>query len=242
MTSNRAKFAFLKYADILNKIDDGTLNEFDIIYTKDSHENIIISPDLIPLSVRSRVYVFESVEEANTQLNINTDTYIGQIVSIIVEDKCKGYIVNRDSDGNYYVNKLTEGDIPESGVVYIKGTLANKVVIFELGDGIYAIDGQYQIVPSGTVFMTGSKELFIRSNDGVHHINGNSIEKYTVSDDGTVNINTYLTDTDLSQYITKSDAQQIILDLITQNVEDEVIKTLGKSIAQQSDIENILKN
>ena len=239
---SRAKYAYLSYDGMISKIADGTLDGYDIVYCNDTHENYVISPELQPLSVRSRVYVFDSVEKANIQLNINTDTYVGQIVSVIVEDKCKGYIVNRDSDGNYYVNKLTEGDIPESGVVYIKGTLANKVVIFELGDGIYAIDGQYQIVPSGTVFMTGSKELFIRSNDGVHHINGNSIEKYTVSDDGTVNINTYLTDTDLSQYITKSDAQQIILDLITQNVEDEVIKTLGKSIAQQSDIENILKN
>lgn len=239
---SRAKYAYLSYDGMISKIADGTLDEYDIIYVTDTKENYVISPDLEPWAVRSRVYVFESVEDANTKLNINTDTYVGQIVSVIVEDKCKGYIVNRDSDGNYYVNKLTEGDIPESGVVYIKGTLANKVVIFELGDGIYAIDGQYQIVPSGTVFMTGSKELFIRSNDGVHHINGDSIEKYTVSDDGTVNINTYLTDTDLSQYITKSDAQQIILDLITQNVEDEVIKTLGKSIAQQSDIENILKN
>ena len=237
---SRAKYAYLSYDGMISKIADGTLDGYDIVYCNDTHENYVISPELQPLSVRSRVYVFDSVEKANIQLNINTDTYVGQIVSVIVEDKCKGYIVNRDSDGNYYVNKLTEGDIPESGVVYIKGTLANKVVIFELGDGIYAIDGQYQIVPSGTVFMTGSKELFIRSNDGVHHINGNSIEKYTVSDDGTVNINTYLTDTDLSQYITKSDAQQIILDLITQNVEDEVIKTLGKSIAQQSDIENIL--
>lgn len=240
MTSNRAKFAFLKYADILNKIADGTLNQFDIIYTKDSHENIIISPDLIPISVRSRIYVFDSVEEANTQLNVNTDTYIGQIVSILVDDKYKGYIVNRDSQGSYYVNKLTEDDISKNGIVYLKGTLSNKLIIFELGEGIYSIEGQYQIVPDGTVYMTGGKELFICSNGSVHHVNGNSIEKYTVADDGTVNIETYLTSADLSQYMTITDAQQIISDLVSQNVESEVIKALGKSIAQQSDIENIL--
>ena len=240
MTSNRAKFAFLKYADILNKINDGTLNEFDIIYTKDSHENIIISPDLIPISVRSRIYVFDSVEDANTQLNENTDTYVGQIVSIVIDDKCKGYIVNRDSQGSYYVNKLTEDDISKNGIVYLKGTLSNKLIIFELGEGIYSIEGQYQIVPDGTVYMTGGKELFICSNGGVHHVNGNSIEKYTVADDGTVNIETYLTSADLSQYMTITDAQQIISDLVSQNVESEVIKALGKSIAQQSDIENIL--
>ena len=165
---------------------------------------------------------------------------LGQIVSILVDDKYKGYIVNRDSQGSYYVNKLTEDDISKNGIVYLKGTLSNKLIIFELGEGIYSIEGQYQIVPDGTVYMTGGKELFICSNGSVHHVNGNSIEKYTVADDGTVNIETYLTSADLSQYMTITDAQQIISDLVSQNVENEVIKALGKSIAQQSDIENIL--
>ena len=238
--NTRAKWAYLSYDSIQTKINEGVLDAYDIIYTKDSHENVIISPDLEIWSVRSRIYVFDSVEEANTQLNANTDTYIGQIVSILVDDKYKGYIVNRDSQGSYYVNKLTEDDISKNGIVYLKGTLSNKLIIFELGEGIYSIEGQYQIVPDGTVYMTGGKELFICSNGGVHHINGNSIEKYTVADDGTVNIETYLTSADLSQYMTITDAQQIISDLVSQNVENEVIKALGKSIAQQSDIENIL--
>ena len=238
--NTRAKWAYLSYDSIQTKINEGVLDAYDIIYTKDSHENVIISPDLEIWSVRSRIYVFDSVEEANTQLNANTDTYIGQIVSILVDDKYKGYIVNRDSQGSYYVNKLTEDDISKNGIVYLKGTLSNKLIIFELGEGIYSIEGQYQIVPDGTVYMTGGKELFICSNGGVHHVNGNSIEKYTVADDGTVNIETYLTSADLSQYMTITDAQQIISDLVSQNVESEVIKALGKSIAQQSDIENIL--
>ena len=238
--NTRAKWAYLSYDSIQTKINEGVLDAYDIIYTKDSHENVIISPDLEIWSVRSRIYVFDSVEEANTQLNVNTDTYIGQIVSILVDDKYKGYIVNRDSQGSYYVNKLTEDDISKNGIVYLKGTLSNKLIIFELGEGIYSIEGQYQIVPDGTVYMTGGKELFICSNGGVHHINGNSIEKYTVADDGTVNMETYLTSADLSQYMTITDAQQIISDLVSQNVESEVIKALGKSIAQQSDIENIL--
>ena len=238
--NTRAKWAYLSYDSIQTKINEGVLDAYDIIYTKDSHENVIISPDLEIWSVRSRIYVFDSVEEANTQLNANTDTYIGQIVSILVDDKYKGYIVNRDSQGSYYVNKLTEDDISKNGIVYLKGTLSNKLIIFELGEGIYSIEGQYQIVPDGTVYMTGGKELFICSNGSVHHVNGNSIEKYTVADDGTVNIETYLTSADLSQYMTITDAQQIISDLVSQNVENEVIKALGKSIAQQSDIENIL--
>ena len=73
---SRAKYAYLSYDGMISKIADGTLDGYDIVYCSDTHENYVISPELQPLSVRSRVYVFDSVEEANTQLNINTDTYI----------------------------------------------------------------------------------------------------------------------------------------------------------------------
>ena len=239
---SRTKFVYLSYDDITTSINNGVLDEYDMCITKDTHEIYIVRDDLTPFAIKSKVYVFDSIDEANTQLNANTDTYVGQIVSIIVDDKYKGHIVNRDSDGKYYVSKLTEGDIPESGVIFIKGTLDNKIIVSELGEGTYSIEGQYQIVPDGTVYMTGGKELFVCSNGSVHHINGNSIEKYTIDENSIVNIETYLTDADLSKYITKSDAEQIISDLLSQNVEDEVIKALDKSIAQQSDIENILNN
>ena len=100
----RAKNGYMRYASIATKIQSGEIDAYDVIYTTDTHENYVISPDLEPWVVRSRVYVFDSVEEANTQLNANTDTYVGQIVSVIVEDKCKGYIVNKDALGNYYVD------------------------------------------------------------------------------------------------------------------------------------------
>ena len=157
----RAKYGYMSSASIPLKIQSGEIDAYDIIYTTDTHEAYVISPELEPWAVRSRIYVFDSVENANTLLNVNTDTYIGQIVSILVDDKYKGYIVNRDSLGNYYVDKLTEDDISKNGIVYLKGTLSNKLIIFELGEGIYSIEGQYQIVPDGTVYMTGGKELFI---------------------------------------------------------------------------------
>ena len=82
--NTRAKWAYLSYDSIQTKINEGVLDAYDIIYTKDSHENVIISPDLEIWSVRSRIYVFDSVEEANTQLNANTDTYIGQMLQFYV--------------------------------------------------------------------------------------------------------------------------------------------------------------
>ena len=92
----RAKYGYMSSASIPLKIQSGEIDAYDIIYTTDTHESYVISPDLEPWAVRSKIYVFDSVENANTLLNVNTDTYIGQIVSILVDDKYKGYIVNRD--------------------------------------------------------------------------------------------------------------------------------------------------
>ena len=60
---SRAKYAYLSYDGMISKITDGTLDGYDIVYCNDTHENYVISPELEPLSVRSRVYVFDSVEE-----------------------------------------------------------------------------------------------------------------------------------------------------------------------------------
>ena len=89
----RAKNGYMRYASITTKIQSGEIDAYDVIFTTDTHENYVISPELEPCAVRSRIYVFDSVEEANTLLNENADTYVGQIVSILVDDKYKGYIV-----------------------------------------------------------------------------------------------------------------------------------------------------
>ena len=107
--NTRAKWAYLPYDSIQPKIDEGILDQFDVIYTSDSHENLIITPDLTLWSVRSRIYTFDSVADANTALNTNTDTYKGQIVSILNGDKYTAYVVNQDSNGVYSVTTLSAG-------------------------------------------------------------------------------------------------------------------------------------
>ena len=70
----RAKYGYMSCASIPLKIQSGEIDAYDIVYTTDTHENYVISPDLEPWAVRSRIYVFDSVENANTLLNVNTDT------------------------------------------------------------------------------------------------------------------------------------------------------------------------
>ena len=109
----RAKFAFIEKDKINQLIQDGELNECDIVYTKDTHENYFISPDLEPIAIKSTIYCFDSEEQAVEVLNNSSDTYEGMIVSILKNDKYKAYIVNK-IDEQYFVQQISSSiDIDE---------------------------------------------------------------------------------------------------------------------------------
>ena len=109
--TDRIKFAYLTYNDMLSKIESGEINEYDVIYSKDRYVTYLITETLEPLELRSRIYVFNSINEAENKLNEATDTYIGQIVSILEKDAYRGYIVNKKND-KFIVTPLYE--YPES--------------------------------------------------------------------------------------------------------------------------------
>lgn len=199
----RAKNGYMRYASIEAKIQSGEIDAYDTIYTTDTHETYVISPELEPWAVHSRVYVFDSVEEANTQLNENADTYVGQIVSIIVDDKCKGYIVNRDSGGNFYVDKLTIDDIDYNTlgnrpIVNLIGTLDEPIIVDELDGGIYNIKGQYKISNLiETIYLSASSVIAMVEKDGdithIKHITTDQITDFFISDNS-VTSHEYVTD------------------------------------------------
>lgn len=110
----RAKFAYINKDKIVPYIQDNTLNSADIVYTKDTHENYFISPDLIPIAIKSTIYCFESEKEAEEILNKSSDTYAGQIVSIRKDDVYKGYIVNKSKEKDKYIITSLEEDITQN--------------------------------------------------------------------------------------------------------------------------------
>lgn len=110
----RAKFAYINKDEIVPYIQNNTLNSADIVYTKDTHENYFISPDLIPIAIKSTIYCFESEKEAEEILNQSSDTYAGQIVSIRKDDVYKGYIVNKSKEKDKYIITSLEGDITQN--------------------------------------------------------------------------------------------------------------------------------
>ena len=254
----RAKNGYMRYASIEAKIQSGEIDAYDVIFTTDTHESYVISPDLEPWVVRSRVYVFDSVEDANTQLNANADTYVGQIVSVIVEDKCKGYIVNKDALGNYYVDKLTIDDIDYNTlgnrpIVNLEGTLGNTIIVDELDNGIYNIKGQYKIDSSDiTLNISANEILFMveKSDDSIKikQISHDNITDYLVLD-GVITSDTYITSEYLSQcdYATKeyvdikiAALQESINENVREYISDIVDEQLGTVLDEK--VENSMNN
>ena len=240
----RAKYGYMSSASIPLKIQSGEIDAYDIVYTTDTHENYVISPDLEPLAVRSRIYVFDSVEEANTQLNANTDTYIGQIVAVLCNDTYRGYIVN-SVDGQFTVTPLCENPeqidyntLGNRPIVNLEGTLGNTIIVDELGNGIYNIKGQYKIDSSDiTLNISANEILFMveKSDDSIKikQISHDNITDYLVLD-GVITSDTYITSEYLSQcdYATK-EYVDIKIAALQESINNDVQKYIADIVDEQ---------
>ena len=240
----RAKYGYMSSASIPLKIQSGEIDAYDIVYTTDTHENYVISPELEPCAVRSRIYVFDSVEEANTQLNVNTDTYIGQIVAILCNDTYRGYIVNR-VDGQFTVTPLWENPeqidyntLGNRPIVNLEGTLGNTIIVDELDNGIYNIKGQYKIDSSDiTLNISANEILFMveKSDDSIKikQITHDNITDYLVLD-GVITSDTYITSEYLSQcdYATK-EYVDIKIAALQESINNDVQKYIADIVDEQ---------
>lgn len=255
--SSRAKWAYLPYDSIQPKIDEGILDQFDVIYTSDSHENLIITPDLTLWSVRSRIYTFDSVADANTALNTNTDTYKGQIISILNNDKYSAYIVNQDPNGVYFATALsaenidynTLGNRPIENLV---GTLDTPIMISSLDTGMYKVKGQYKISATDiTTYLSTDGDLFIIEESDtdklIKRFTKDTIQDYMISDSG-VERKTYITDKYLTDngYSTttyvdsklaafEESIRQDIRTYVEQTVEDVITEKVDEIIDERLD-------
>ena len=241
--NTRAKWAYLSYDSMIAKIQSGELDAYDVCYCHTTKENYVISPELEPWAVRSKIYVFNSVEEANTQLNINTDTYVGQIVSVIVEDKCKGYIVNKDALGNYYVDKMTIDDIDYNTlgnrpIVNLIGDLDNPIIIDKLDAGIYNVKGQYKISNLiETIYLSASSTIVIVEKDEntihIKHITTDKIADFFISDNS-VTSHEYITDQYLkdNNYAT-TDYVDNKISALEQSINEDIEKYISDIVDKQ---------
>ena len=89
MADKSAKLAYGSYAQIGDKIRDGSIDEHDIVFTSDTSEIVYIKGDLTPQVMKSKIELFDNIDSAVNTLNHRQSSYPGQPVGI------------RNSDGNY---------------------------------------------------------------------------------------------------------------------------------------------
>lgn len=222
----RSKMAFLNYESMLSKITSGDLDAYDIVFTPNSKQCYVISPDLKPWAINARVYTYDNVITATSELNKNEDTYPGQIVAILSDDKYIGYIVN-GSKGHFYVTSLglsedidynTLGNRPIENVV---GSLAEPIILDQMPIGVYKISGQYKISNNlDTVFSGNKNTLFYVDTENDEKY----IKKVSAKDavifkivDNVVTQEKFVTTAYLTEheYATKEDVQEIVSSLDT---------------------------
>lgn len=96
--SDVMKFGYGKAEDVDTAVSAGTVDEKDLVLTKDTSELIYIRDNKTKQFIRPRLLRYDSVETATTELNKNTDTYAGQPV-----------VIKNPSDGKYYPYTVQQG-------------------------------------------------------------------------------------------------------------------------------------
>lgn len=225
------RIVYTNYEDISKYIEAGSIGPHDIIYTIDTHENILIGEDLSINPVRSRIYCFSDVKTATTKINAATDTFEGQLVAILTEEGAyTAYIVNKTKHGNFYLTKLNEMDstkidynlIGNKPIDNLIGTLGKPIVVSQLPSGTYKVKGQYKLSPNdATTYSASTDRLFIVDNEtdttSVQEISSKGITTYTVADDVVSASDAFVTEKWVKEqgYVTDVSLEQTLLDYAT---------------------------
>lgn len=264
---NRARIGYLaSYDAMLNKIADGKLDSYDVVFISDTKECYVISPELKPWAVNSKVYVFSDVDSAVASLNQSSDSYVGQIVSIYTDETYKAYIVNQDDTG-FYVTALQDStdviDYDSLGnrpIINLTGTVESPVMVEDLEDGIYAIKGQYQISTLlETIYLSANKNLLIVEHaDGITYIKkitSNEITNFTITSEE-IQISHCVTTTYLEEqgyatttyvdekiaalnFITKEEAKTYIEELLASTLDELLDIKLAEREAGNESIDSL---
>lgn len=256
-STQRAKFSYVNREDITKLINNGNIDANDIIYTKDTHENIFIGSDLSINPIRSKIYRFSDVSSAEKSLNTATDTYEGQIVAILTDGAYTAYIVNKNTGETYYVTKLSEDaktlnydNLGNRPIDNLDGTLDDPITISDLATGIYKIRGQYKICSGDiTTYLSSNDNFFLVDHDGtevaIRKITAYNIIDYAVSKNSIVSQTNIPTREWIESqgYVTEASVNEKIAALnfmtkeeVAEYVQNEVLANLEPLIDKRIDL------
>jgi hypothetical protein len=199
--NNHTRFFYTNYADIQSNINLGKIDQWDIIISSDTQEMILITENYELVPIKSKVYRFADIDSAEDFLNNSTDTYEGQIVSILSSSgNYQAYIVNKDATKHYVVKSISVyepgdinySDLGERPIDNLTGDIENPVILSNQPEGIYKVYGAYKLSESYlTIFQSSNSKLYFISKDEANNtlikiVSTSEIIDYVVSPDGEI--------------------------------------------------------
>lgn len=243
----RSKQAYIKSTEILAKINDGTLDQYDIVYCSDTRQACYIDGKKVPHFVNYKFDIYADEASANIAINNLDYTYVGQIVMVETEeDGLKPYIVNINEDDEFYVIAASAGhssaiiDYNSAENTPIKNIVADtEIILADLDDGYYSLIGSYRMSNDDpTHRMTSSRILFNISHgiDGNRHrityileLKADRIKLYSATYDGLVE----------DRYVLNSEFNDKVIDVIDDNVDQNISNYVDTNAATDADINNL---
>lgn len=237
MADSMVRFGYIKKDEIQLAINGGFISEWSVVFTSDTKGIYLIDDNLKPIEIRSRIPVYSSIQEAVDDINTDSSTYNGQIISILQDDHYEAYTV-KEKNGRFYAIPIFDrtmfdyDKIANTPVQNITSPLGQPVKISELDNGMYFIKG-YFITPDNKQVHSVVGNVFVKENDHVKRITNDKIYDYSVLN-GVVVVGTYLTDQMLAAdgYITSSgvDIKLQALDLVTKKDLEDYINNVFRDL------------
>lgn len=248
-TKTRAKWGYLTYADMLQKIEEGKLNAYDIVFGKDTHEQYFITEDLKPLTIKTKVFCYDTTGEAYQELNKeNSGAYEGQMISIKKNDVYVAYIVNKNYEGKFYSTpvsiekELDYNTLLNRPIINLVGTVSSIPILDTYPTGIYTVSGQYQISKQFQItFLSVMSNLFMVEHVSdeqvvVRKISATEIISYIITtgaNGNSVKVTSMATMDKLSEYAktTYVDKKIEALDILTtEDIDQYVTDNIGTMV------------
>ena len=250
--SLHTRFVFTNYDDIQSAINAGTINYRDIVFCTDTREMVLVNSNHGFTPINSRHYRFNTYAEAIQLLNIYSDTYEGQIVSVknSSTETYEGYIVNY-VDGRYTISNLAVADSVEFNynlalnrpIDNLVGNVFNPIIITGLENGIYKVTGAYKISPDVvTIHSTaGGQFVMVDTIDDVKYIrciSAKDIVEYRVDQGGGITTDIVPTATWINeqgfattQYV---DEKLAVLNFFTKSEAEEYIISIVANVNEEA--------
>ncbi len=247
MAIKRSKLAYFKSAEIQAKINDGSLDEYDLVYCPDTREIVMLDSHKVPHVSKSRFDVYPNETMANATINTLSYTYAGQIVMIDTnEDGLKPYVVNLNASNQYYVVPANSGhsqaivdyNLAEN-IPIINIVADEEIILADLADGYYSIIGSYRISNTDpTHKMTAKRIVFCISHETDSHgqsvieiteFKGSGIKLYTVTQSETIE----------DRYVKLSEFDSMAKEYVDDNVDENISDYIDNNVASKADINSL---